>query len=109
MKTTSKTSTTTKTIETSAIDAAPPISIAILDKGFVYVGRVSTYSDGSLIIRGGHNIRTWGTSKGLSELAFDGPITGKTILDKCPDIFVPSHSVSHLLACDESKWAKLIR
>ena len=56
-----------------------PTQIIVADKGFVFVGEVEDHADGSVTIRKCRNIRYWGTTKGLGELA-GGP-TAKTILD----------------------------
>jgi hypothetical protein len=53
--------------------------IIVADKGFVFVGDVEDHADGSVTIRKCRNIRYWGTTKGLGELAV-GP-TAKTIVD----------------------------
>jgi hypothetical protein len=56
-----------------------PTQIVVADKGFVFVGSVEDHADGSVTIRNCRNIRYWGTTKGLGELA-TGP-TSKTIVD----------------------------
>jgi hypothetical protein len=56
-----------------------PTQIVVADKGFVFVGNVEDHADGSVTIRNCRNIRYWGTTKGLGELAV-GP-TSKTIVD----------------------------
>ncbi len=56
-----------------------PTQIVVADKGFVFVGSVEDHTDGSVTIRNCRNIRYWGTTKGLGELAV-GP-TSKTIVD----------------------------
>lgn len=56
-----------------------PTQIVVADKGFVFVGDVEDHKDGSVTIRRCRNIRYWGTTKGLGELA-TGP-TPKTIVD----------------------------
>ena len=77
--------------------------IAVLDKGFVYVGYCSTDGD-TIRIRKPHNIRKWGTKNGLGELSLNGPLAG-TILDPCRDITAPYHALIHLMDCEESQWA----
>ena len=77
--------------------------IAVLDAGFVYVGRC-TINDGFLIIEDARNIRQWGTTKGLGELR-KGP-TPKTILDEAGEVFVPISRVIHFLDVDEQAWGK---
>jgi hypothetical protein len=77
------------------------IKIAVLDRGFVYIGRVSVESD-FYVITNAKNIRVWGTSKGLGELV-SGP-TSYTILDAVGTVYVPSHALISLIDVDQSKW-----
>lgn len=78
--------------------------IAVLDKGFVYVGTVTT--DGRFVrITGVQNIRRWGTTNGLGQLALEGP-QENTRLDECGDICAPITELKHLITCEASKWTK---
>ena len=62
-------------------DDSSPIKICILQRGWVMVGRFDrvgndcTLTDASVI-------RVWGTTKGLGEIALNGP-TSTTRLDPC--------------------------
>lgn len=77
------------------------ICIVVLERGFVYVGRVVT--DGNwCYITDASNIRTWGTTKGLSELV-NGPLSN-TKLDKAGTVRANIMSVIHLISCEESTW-----
>lgn len=77
------------------------LQIAVLDRGFVYIGRVVT--DGEWChISGAWNIRRWGTTRGLGELV-DGP-TLNTELDRVGDVRVPFHALQHLIAVKGEKW-----
>lgn len=82
------------------------IQIAVLDRGFVYVGRVKTDAEWCYITDA-HNIRRWGTTKGLGELAAAGP-TPNTKLDKSGTIQAPLKSLIHLISAEEQIWEKLI-
>lgn len=75
-------------------------NIAVLMSGFVYVGHCSVV-DGFLLISKARNIRTWGTTKGLSELKSGA--TSKTILDDAGEVLVPWHSLNHLIKCTK-EW-----
>lgn len=77
--------------------------IAVLQRGWVFVGRLQKNGT-DCILRDAHNIRTWGTTKGLGELAECGALAG-TKLDKCNG-FVKFHELTLLftISCDESKW-----
>ena len=77
------------------------IQIVVLDRGFVYVGRVKTDRDWCYI-DDASNIRIWGTTKGLSELV-NGP-TSSTKLDKAGSVKAHIKSLIHLIACKEAAW-----
>lgn len=79
--------------------------IAVLDRGFVYVGLCSI-ADGVLVIQSASNVRRWGTTKGLGELASTGP-AANTILDPAGTVRAPLSSVIHLIDCDAKAWPGL--
>lgn len=79
------------------------LQIAVLDRGFVYVGKVSRQGD-ELIIEDAKNVRRWGTDRGLGQLASEGP-QEKTVLDPTPTITAPLRALIHLIDCEPSKWA----
>lgn len=83
-------------------DAPSSIKIAILQRGWVMVGRFER--DGNdCTLRDTSVIRIWGTTGGLGEIAFSGP-TKKTVLDKCGTVQFDYLTVVALIDCDESKW-----
>lgn len=55
------------------------IRIIIADRGWVFVGACQDHDDGTVTITNCRNIRKWGSSKGLGELA-NGPLPG-TVAD----------------------------
>ena len=77
------------------------IQIVVLDKGFIYVGKVKTDKDWCYI-ENASCIRYWGTTKGLGELV-DGPLSG-TKLDKIGMVRANIKSLIHLIAIKESAW-----
>ena len=77
------------------------IKIAVLDRGFVYVGNVEMKDD-FLILTNAKNIRVWGTTKGLGELV-SGP-TASTKLDKVGTVRVPSRALISLIDVEQDKW-----
>ena len=79
-----------------------PLQIAVLDRGFVYIGRIENTING-IIIHDARNIRYWGTTKGLGELALCGK-QSNTKIDDVGQVRVPTHAVIHVIDCDESKW-----
>lgn len=80
------------------------VKIAILQRGWVFIGKFS--KDGSACkLTDAYNIRTWGTTKGLGELAEDGP-KDSTKLDKVNDVSFHELSVVALIDCDDKVWQK---
>lgn len=78
--------------------------IAVLDRGFVYVGCVE-WKDNFLTITDARCIRRWGTTKGLGELV-NGALP-ETILDTVGTIHVPLSSLIHLIDVVESAWKSI--
>lgn len=76
--------------------------IVVLDRGFVYVGEVTT--DGEwCVIEDARSVRRWGTQKGLGELAAKGPLVN-TVLDPAGTVRAPMRAVIAMLACEGKKW-----
>lgn len=81
------------------------LKIVVLQRGWVLIGKLERKGDQCFL----HNasvIRNWGTTKGLGELAKDGP-TSDTKLDKCNGL-VEFEALTKVLdiSVDESKWLK---
>lgn len=79
-------------------------AIAVLDRGFVYVGDC-VYDGDTLTITNARNIRYWGTERGLGQLALEGP-TDKTKLDNVGTVRAPARGVMHLIDSEASLWSK---
>lgn len=79
--------------------------IVILPRGWVVVGDFSLSEDmpGWCILENAAVIRRWGTTKGLGEIATNGP-TKDTILDPTPTQTFPSHAVINTIDCVAKKW-----
>ena len=78
--------------------------IAVLDRGFVYVGDIA--DDGEwCVITSAKNIRYWGTERGLGQLALEGP-TEKTKLDAAGTVRVPHGDLKHILDSEAKLWSK---
>jgi hypothetical protein len=77
-------------------------AVVVLDRGFVYVGDVEC-DDHWCVISNAHNIRVWGTSKGLGEIVMDGP-TSKTKLDAVGTVRAPMRAVISVLDSEAAKW-----
>jgi hypothetical protein len=82
------------------------IKIVILQRGWVFVGEFKKTGSQCSLTKA-KNIRVWGTSKGLGELAISGPIPTKTILDDCTTVRFHELTVIATLDCEESKWTCL--
>lgn len=83
------------------------LKIVILQRGWVMVGRLER--DGSECkLHQASVIRSWGTTKGLGEIALNGP-TGKTILDKCFGLVEFDYlTVVASISCKEDKWLEYV-
>lgn len=85
------------------VQPSGPTKIVILQRGWVMVGRFfRTGNDCKL--SNASVIRAWGTTKGLGEIAMNGP-TSNTKLDKCGGIVEFDYlTVVAMIAVEESKW-----
>lgn len=79
--------------------------IVVLQRGWVVVGKMAR--DGSQCkLHNASVIRNWGTTKGLGELALDGP-KKDTKLDPCNGVVEFDYLTAVLtIAVDEGKWQK---
>jgi len=79
-------------------------AIVFADRGFVWVGQVSTTPDW-VSITGARAVRRWGTKEGLNELANKGPLEN-TRLDAKADkpMLVSRKAVIGLIPTEVSKW-----
>ena len=82
--------------------ATGEIRIVILQRGWVVVGRFSQVGSNCKLTNA-NIIRTWGTTKGLGEIAMNGP-TSKTVLDRSPEINFHELTVIAMINCVESAW-----
>ena len=78
------------------------LKIVVLDRGFVVIGN-GTITDNYVTIRNCQCIRRWGTSRGLGELATEGPKT-ETQLDPQPTTRVHELQVVQMIDCDGAAW-----
>lgn len=79
--------------------------IIVLDRGFVYAGRVEI-ADGFVTITQAKCVRRWGTSNGLGELAAKGP-QSRTVLDDAGTVVAPMTALIHLIGCKADAWPAL--
>jgi hypothetical protein len=78
------------------------IRIVILQRGWVMVGEYSRVEN-DCFLKNCSTIRKWGTSRGLGQIAMEGP-TSETILDKQPDTEFHILTIVASIKCDASKW-----
>lgn len=79
-----------------------PIKIAILQRGWVMVGRFERNGN-DCVLRDASVVRVWGTTQGIGEIALNGP-TKKTVLDKCGTVQFDYLTAVCLIDCEEAKW-----
>lgn len=77
-------------------------AIVVVDRGFVYVGHTKCDKDWC-VITDARNIRKWGTTEGLGELARLGP-QKDTKLDLVGTVRVPHGMVNHVIDTEADKW-----
>lgn len=76
--------------------------IAVLERGFVYVGDVAREGD-FIVISNASNVRRWGTQNGLGQLASQGP-QPQTKLDPAGKVRAPMATLIHLIDCNAAVW-----
>lgn len=81
-------------------------NIVIAERGWVYVG--ITRRDGDqVVMEDCRNIRRWGTTKGLGELAQNGP-TNDTVLDHYGTVRVHVLAIAGgTIDCNDEVWDRL--
>lgn len=82
-------------------DCDGEIKIAILQRGWVFVGRFSK-NGSDCVLNNASCIRQWGTTKGLGELV-NGP-TPKTVLDDASTVRFHELGIIALIDVNQEKW-----
>ena len=77
-------------------------AIVVLDRGFVYVGNVEVEGDWC-VITDAKNIRVWGTTSGLGQLALEGP-QESTKLDCVGVVRAPMKAVISIIDTKADQW-----
>lgn len=77
--------------------------ILVLQRGWVVIGDVEK-TEAEIKVSNCLVIRVWGTSKGLGEIAQNGP-TDKTKLDPCPPVTIHPLTVVLYMNVNEEKWS----
>ena len=78
------------------------IAIVVADRGHVWVGAVTT-GERWCEIKGASAVRVWGTTRGLGQLAAEGPLSG-TKLDPVNLVRVNMRAVIAVIPCKAGKW-----
>lgn len=91
--------------KSSGMEFQGEYKIVVLQRGWVVVGKMER--DGSQCkLHQAYVIRNWGTTKGLGELALEGP-KKDTKLDACNGVVEFDYlTVVLTIAVNEAKWAK---
>lgn len=76
------------------------LMIAIMPSGWVFVGFITRLEDKEIRLDCCHNIHKWGTTKGLGQLAVEGP-QPETILNPVGTMF---GTPLFLMKADLDKW-----
>lgn len=82
------------------------MTIVVLSRGWIVCGLL-TKGDW-ISLNSAYVVRRWGTTKGLGEIAENGP-TKDTILDQTPPMEMPASAVINTIVCDTKAWKKWIR
>ena len=78
--------------------------IVVLQRGWVVVGEFHQ-KDSQCWVEDGAVIRRWGTSKGLGELALEGP-RATTVLDPIPKTKFHELTIVARMECNAKAWDK---
>lgn len=77
-------------------------TILVLQRGWTVIGEMS--KEGSEVVMNNASvIRRWGTTKGIGEIALNGP-TSNTILDPCGSVRAHELAIVMTIPCVEEKW-----
>lgn len=79
--------------------------IVIAQRGWVFVGEVD-YNGDDVVISNAKCIRSWGTTKGLGQLAKFGP-QRETVLDEMGTVRMHKLAVVAAIDIENSKWPAL--
>lgn len=72
--------------------------IVIAQQGWVFVGTVTAETESELVLDDAAVVRRWGTTRGLGQLAAEGP-TERTVLDPCGTVRLRLTAVIAIMDC----------
>ena len=78
--------------------------LIVLPRGWVIVGKCEE-KYGKLFVTDASVVRRWGTTKGLPQLANEGPLSSTVLDGKCEMEF-PISSVIAKMKCNGKAWSK---
>lgn len=78
-------------------------TILVLQRGWVVVGDLSETAE-KVTLTNASVIRRWGTTKGLGQLALEGP-QRETVLDACGSVEAHPLAIVLRVPCEASKWS----
>jgi len=94
-------------LEESTKENVSDIKIVILQRGWIMVG-IFTRDGNDCILRNAYNVRKWGTTQGLGELAENGKLSD-TVLDKMYGVVQFDYlTVISTIDCKEKVWQKIL-
>lgn len=76
--------------------------IIIAERGWIYVGKITREGD-QVVIREARNVRRWGTTGGLGELALKGALRD-TVLDYYGVVRIHVLAVCGAIECNDKIW-----
>ncbi len=83
-----------------------PTKIVVLNRGFVYVGRVDEEGDPVVTIHGARCIIQWGTDKHLGQLV-EGPLS-KTQLGAPCTVQCRVNQIVHMIEVNQDAWTQYV-
>lgn len=79
-------------------------TILVLQRGWVVVGELAEDNEAKVTLTNASVIRRWGTTKGLGQLALEGPQSA-TVLDPCGTVEAHPLAILFRLPCEASRWS----
>ena len=80
------------------------VVIAVVSAGWAFVGRLAVETNEYIRLDHAANIRQWGTTRGLGELALTGPLKA-TVLDPVGSTWIQRSHLLFILPCKSATWA----